>query len=613
VSTIDIRGQIVRFMKLLRNRLHFIYDVSSSASLALAVAVILVIAQAVAGSILADNVTSGQYVLVRRVIDTRYNKTARADAQFDALLSSSIERTYVVKPEDKIQTIFSKLFGIGPKDTPDQYQKLEQHVVKRNGLVRADKIAAGQHLVLPDLAPMQYKEQNPLNPFYKQPRVSMGPALGDVKSGRAYSFDKTAFTTMPEITDNGRKASTNVVQWRWVPLSIAKQEVANSTQVLEIFPMSGEILIHFEDHERWPRALEEIQPDVDYLKRLLARRQPKHQVVLFVLDDSWPDQNTFLESRDFFVDAGNQIRKYFHLGPPEWDANLRKPKIETSFTCDQGGKGRGCHAWRVGASLNPFTGISNKVKVVYLPLFLEQKWSRELWHELLLLWNTALDKSSSLEIKEDPQKDIIDSARARADALIQLYPKVATQDVARTDRSAVICLLNFAHLYARSTGCPCFISMSWTVPKYSFPFGPDPDPMAVSVAAVGNDDTVEIMENKVLLAYRAKEFPGDVLAVMNVHPNGEMEKNCSSSWKADEEVYGFAYSGFLPDECGTSFSTPRVAWLLALRQAYNEPVSTEKECDWFCDYRKYLLSLQDKAKVGPLRYWLSPAKLFEGL
>jgi hypothetical protein len=66
-------------------RLQFIYDVSSSARLGQALLVILVIAQAVAGPTLADDVTSVQYVLVRRVIDTRYGVTDKANAQFDAL------------------------------------------------------------------------------------------------------------------------------------------------------------------------------------------------------------------------------------------------------------------------------------------------------------------------------------------------------------------------------------------------------------------------------------------------------------------------------------------------------------------------------------------------
>jgi len=606
-------------MKPLRNRLQLIYDVSSSARLGHAVIVILIIAQAVAGPTLADDVTSEQYVLVRRVVDTRYGVTDKANAQFDALLSSSIERIYVVKPYDSLQKIFSNLFGIGPTATPTEYQKLERRVVERNRLVRGDKITAGQNLWLPDLPPKQYKKQDPWNPFYGQPRVSMGPLLADVKSGLAYSLNKSAFTAIPKITDDNRLASPYVVQWRWVPQSTAKEEVANSPEVLKTFAMSGDIFISFPDKRYSSGFQEEIQPDLDYLKGLLARRQPEHQIVLFVLDDSWPDQTTFLASRDFFIEAGDRIRKSFHLGPPEWDAGLLKPKIETTplFQCDdddQYKKKRGCHARRVDISLNPFTEISSKVKVVYLPLFLEQKWSLQLWHEILLIAHTAVEKGASLEDKQDPQKDIIDAARKRVNELIKLFPPYATIDVAQSDQSAVICLLKFAHLYALSTGHPCFLSMSWIVPKYSFYFGPDADIMVASVAAVGNELDVDIMKEKVLLAYRAKEFPGDVLAVMDVHPDGK--RDCSSSWKVDEdeEFYGLAYSGLLPDKgCGTSFSTPRVAWLLALREAYNPPVSTDHCRNWFSRYRRYLLTLQNKAKVGSLRYWLSPAKLFEGL
>lgn len=599
-------------MKLLRNIWRLIYDVSLSARLWQAIVVILVISQVVAGVAIADDVTSEQYVLVRRVIDTRYGATAKANAQLDSLLSSKIERIYAVKPKDNIQTIVSKLFGIGPTATPAEYQKLERHVIERNGLASADGISVGQHLVLPDLPPKQYKKPNPSNPFYGQPRVSMGPSLAEIKARQAASLiEKFAVTESAKITDKYRKASPYVVQWRWVPESIAKQEVSNSSEALITSPMSGDIFIHFEDQAHTSDPVEEIQPDVDYLKALLARKQPEHQIVLFVFDDAWPDQTTFLQSRDFFVDAGNQIRNYFSLGTPDWDGNLRAQNIETSFPFDQAGRG-GCHSRSVSASLNPFTGISSKVKVVYIPLFLEQKWSSELWHEILLMTNAAYGKQDS---PEEPQSDIIDTARKFADELIQKFPKVVTRDPTRTDLSAVTSILKFADLYARSTGHPFFISMSWTIPKYTFDFGPDPDTMGLSVVAAGNNTKDDIMKTKVLLAYRAKEFPGDVLAVMNVHPDGAT--NCSSSWgnTANQDVYGLAYSGFIPGDCGTSYSTPRVAWLLALREAYNDPVNTDADASqtWFSSYRRYLLSLQDKQKAGPLRYWLSPAKLFGGL
>ena len=54
------------------------------------------------------------------------------------------------------------------------------------------------------------------------------------------------------------------------------------------------------------------------------------------------------------------------------------------------------------------------------------------------------------------------------------------------------------------------------------------NPLGVVLAAAGNDD-VDIYKSQILLASRAKEFPGDVIVVGNAHPNGN-RGGCSAYW-----------------------------------------------------------------------------------
>lgn len=158
--------------------------------------------------------------------------------------------------------------------------------------------------------------------------------------------------------------------------------------------------------------------------------------------------------------------------------------------------------------------------------------------------------------------------------------------------------------------------MSWTVEKSELDYFPDPDLMGVSLAAAGNDKR-DVLRDSVYMAYRAKESQGDVLAVMNTDGSGgEWCGTNELPYKDNTPFYGLAYDGTLegPEPaCATSFSTPRVAWLSALRQAYTSPVAVEDRSGWFGAYRKNVLSLQSSGMQSSKRYLLTVAKLFSGL
>ena len=144
---------------------------------------------------------------------------------------------------------------------------------------------------------------------------------------------------------------------------------------------------------------------------------------------------------------------------------------------------------------------------------------------------------------------------------------------------------------------------------------PDPDSLGVSLAAAGNDNK-DVIADAVYLAYRAKAAPGDVLAVMNTDGTGkELCRSSKLPLVGPNPFYGLAYDGTFDSgtECGSSFSTPRVAWLLALRQAYNAPVPKGGWPDWYASFRTSVVALQSATQTTSRRYWLPVSKLFDGL
>jgi hypothetical protein len=551
-----------------------------------------------------------EFVLVQRTVDTRYEEAPQA---YEALLQSSLRRLHTVKRNETLQSITTALYSIGPKASPTSYKALEATIVDRNKLEDPNKLRAGQRLILPDLAPRKTFEEVAGNPMYAQPKVSASPSLTDVTSGKLFDYAEGAFTALPAVTDPKRKAAAFVTQWRWIPASQAEKELASATgggfkrQV-----QAGRVAVQFAASPQPAAPPEEIAPDVAFVKALLARRQPSHDSIVYVLDDSWPSQEAFRAARDFFVAGEKVLGDYFTLGTPQWPKAILAPNAQTSFPFTM--RGATAHAGRVDTALAPLVQLTAHVKVIYVPLFSEQAWSKEFLHELMRLAFTARGKGEGLEDGALPAPDVLATAGKLAGDITPHLPSQLVNDVAYTDQAVIGSLLLFAQLYARATGVPYFVSLSWTVPKYRFAIAPEPDTFGVPLAAVGNSGGFDVMQNKVQLAMRAREYPGDVLAIMNAHFDGTVA--CSSQWvvPAAEAVYGFVYDGFLAGGgCGTSFSTPRVAWYLALRQAFEPKLAASDQGSWFIGYRKFLLQLQDPAAPAYRRFWLSPQRLFSGI
>lgn len=547
-------------------------------------------------------------VLVKRVIDARYSQAEN----FDILVRSPIERAHTVKPGETISGIVSDLFGVGPTSSPDEYRAIVEYASERNEIENSDRIRSGQTIVLPDLPP---KARRASEQRSAMPRVWTGPRYEDVKSGRAFDYSQQVylppFLAMAAMKDRPT-ASPYVIQWRWLPASVARKELlavaAPSTRTTTV---SGPIRIRLaQDDGKAPAA--RLDADAAFVRGVLSRRAPKHESVLYVLDDSWPSQDAFAQSIRFFRSAVARVRQHYHLGKDGWAAGLLAPQPRTDFPFEA--DKRESHARLLADALAPFSKLSPNVRIVYVPLFVEQDLSSDFWREIFFVVQTARNKGAALEDPYEPTREAIKSARSTAEDLTKLLPSKMQKDIVDTDQAVISALLEFAHMHAVATGEPFFLNMSWIVEYNTFEFQPNADSLGVTLAAVGNEVNSDIMARKTQFAYRAKESPGDIVAIMNTAADGTI--TCSSRWSvpAGQIFYGFAYEGVLPDgRCGTSFSAPRVAWLLALREAYNDRVVPAHMPYWFGHYRKRLLGLQDTTATDYRRYWLSPAKVFEGL
>ena len=561
-----------------------------------------------ASSALAQEEASNKgLVLVQRTVNAKYDA---ASSTFSALLNSTLTQPYLVKPDDTLQKIVSEKFAMGPTAAPALYEQMAARIQSLNGISNLNAIQTGSKLTLPDLPPVQWRQPNPSNPNYGVPRVQSGPTYAAILSGRG--LGTAGAVDVRKLFDAGRKAEPLVNQWRWVPVEQAKAEAeATDSSVSQTF-WSQPITLKFAQALAASSATGTVASDLQFLTALVKRRAPQQDVVVYVLDDSWPSSAAFESSRAFLVGALSSIRKVNFFGDGALPAALNDGTAKTDFPPQM--PGHLLHAARIATSLADLTKLTPRVKVVYLPLFLEQKWSKELWQELAYTALVASAMHSKLGAAE-PTDGIRKQARSDAAQLVAQIPTKVINSLGPAQQTPITVLQKIAQLYASTVGIPYFISMSWTIEKRELDFGPDPDSLGVSLAASGNDDK-DVIGDAVYLAYRAKAAPGDVLAVMNTDGTGK--ELCGSSrlpLTGPNAFYGLAYEGTFNDgaECGSSFSTPRVAWLLALRQAYNAPIAKQNWPDWYASFRTSVLALQSATQPTSRRYWLSVNKLFDGV
>lgn len=557
---------------------------------------------------LAQEESSKGLVLVQRTINAKYEAAASSD--FTTLLKSTLTQSYVVKPSDTLQKIVSDKFAMGPNATPELYDKVAERIKALNDIDGLGSIRAGSRLQLPDLPPFQWKQQSAANQNYGLPRVQPGPPYAAVLN--SHDFMATDRFGSRRIFDAGRKAEPLVTQWRWLTVDQAKAEAAISDKVASLAFWSQPITLKFAQAAPVVAATPTVASDIQFLGKLVKRRAPQQEVVVFVLDDSWPSDAAFESSRAFLVGALASIRKANYFGDGGLPPMITNGTAKTNFPLKE--SDRRSHAELISASLADFNKLTSKVKVVYLPLFTEQKWAKEFWQELTYTALLASAMHSKLG-EVEPTDEIRRRARSDAAQLVGQIPSKVIDSLGPAQQTPITVLQKIAQLHATTTGIPYFISMSWTVEKHEIEFGPDPDSLGVSLAASGNDEK-EVIKDAVYLAYRAKASPGDILAVMNTDGAGvELCRSSKLPLSGPNPFYGLAYDGTYDAgaECGSSFSTPRVAWLLALRQAYNLPITKSNWPDWYASFRTSMLSLQSSTQTTSRRYWLSVNKLFDGL
>jgi hypothetical protein len=562
-------------------------------------------------------------VYIRHVVRTDYGASGNTLRQ----LRTAPRQTIVVQPNDSLSSIISRRFGVGPSNAPRAYASIEQTIRNDNQLKATEPLRANARIRVPDLPRIGFTSPNPTNPYDTLPKISIRcplPATADplcaaLKSSPLIAAETPSppgSTTSEFLFDELRKGSQTVVQIRAVPASEAlrlEREAPNDYQI-ESAPLK--IVLAASEPTGNVRAL----PISDsQLIRHALLGPPKRHPVLIILDDSWPDDQSFKDSRDFFVTAISAIRMREKMGPAKFSSAFKTANAtswQAALPIDEHGHPITPHSEEISQSLEMLRGYEppdRRVTVIYLPVSRVQKYANELLANLVAM---NLIAKTMGPMVDDPIVPVTSDVQQTALKEAQTFVSNTGSTIGRsiqTDQAIVEAVLTFARLYASFPDRPVFLNMSWVVPNLQFAVVIPDDTYGLNVVAAGNDCPdascgVTIYTAKPQFAFRSWTPPGDMLAVMNIDVNGD--PTCDSSLlEVSDDVFGVAFDGSLSaTTCGTSFAAPRVAWLIAAREAMRTPEPDTQH--WIAALHREIIGMRDPKARAFNRMRLNVTQLF---
>lgn len=568
-------------------------------------------------------------ILLWRVVPADLHNPKFSAETFKALLTKSLPRSVPVDTNDTLSDVVRRNFNVSSTWTPAVFGALVDQIMQVNKLDKDKDLQPGS-LIVPDLPRTSKSKPSAFKLLNASAKISVLD-LG----ANAWDANKNALSGTPVVSELGRTGSQSVIQIRQLPLKVAQSFAAPLDEgIPSEFAYAGlRVPITVElGAEPISAPTGEGCSAVDPALASILAGKPRTQATVVVLDDAWPDDEEFLKARDFVVRASKLIRAKFRLDgatPTLGDIDALSTMKGTSFPVGIAPFPiLKTHAAAIKASLHSFScnDKGHGVNVVFIPMGTAQDGSFILLREILYLAYLARIKSNNFSAKlawdAIPKKDQIDTARrfaamGFADQKGKISPFLSPfspsgPNYIQTDQALIEQLAFFLRMYSDASQSPHFLSMSWTArdlawqiyfPEYSY---------GLMLAAAGNNETVNVHEKRVQFAYRSTN-PGDVIAVEN---SDGAKYLCSSSHfsQADGvDVLGVGYPGEITHAnlCGTSFSTPRVAWLLAARESYvaAAPANEDERSLWQSRQKTRIKEMRTLGKQGSMRFNVTWQKL----
>lgn len=390
---------------------------------------------------------------------------------------------------------------------------------------------------------------------------------------------------------------------------------------------------------------------LSYIAKNLANAYARDDApVLVIVDDGIPSQHSFDITRAFFIESLPRMikergidRRWITISPPpefpaysELESTQRTSSPRDSSSCAElDAPDCRLHARQISRALAVLDSLvpSDKappVRVIWVPLYNAQDgafWIAEKISRIRYIDGLDLFRRKAVGARQATPENIADyykELRALYHQLPSKYPN--SSEFAKTPISYFESIANYFRIYSLVTGTPVIISLSWRIPSiikdYSLPRSGEY--RRLFVAAAGNPcknsaDCIGYTPNEAVGYYdflqTASKSDRNFFLVANIDSNGQA--TCSTARLDPKKESSLAFPGKSGSSCGTSFSAPRMAWLIAARERYSTASQIENTApwDWVEDLRTRLTYQRNMTECsGPtdMRCMLRLDRLFSG-
>ena len=309
-----------------------------------------------------------------------------------------------------------------------------------------------------------------------------------------------------------------------------------------------------------------------------------HRPVLIILDDVWPTRAAFRQSVRFletFVKTAwphrellargleDPLRTFISLAAVEDPGPPRGYNCKVLDDCPT-------HARRVLSAIEPYieaARLANKespVDVVFIPLTRAQKGADEF---LRILYTTGYALGSpdrrlpNITNLGDPRK-LAEMVRNRDEFLDLVSKSLSPNELSfATSEGILSTVVQIAERFTEQTSKRVFINASWSTTS-EIKLQPLKEIQIFAVAAAGRcprppcKSYADEVEPHRFFAKRAESR--DFLLVMQLD---SADRPTCGSYRIRKWAHTVGFDGDIIGDCGTSYAAPRVAWLLAAREA----------------------------------------------
>jgi hypothetical protein len=525
----------------------------------------------------------GKYVIVWRQTRNDFHSADFPIDAFDAILDSSPPRAVPIGKNDTVSAVVRRLFNISQHWTPAVYDALLASIKRLNPGIDFRKLTPGKTLKLPQL-PSTGKSSPGPTPRNRVPNL-LAAIRGD---SFKWSEANAQFTGFLARAKQVARAAQTELQYFRLPLDQAKKYIeAMAASGTFAFGQSGRITVALADAGADAQQVDPILSEALATKirnALAVSSDNSPRPVIVILDDSIPDSASYKAAKEFVLSASKVFPNFAQLKPSSYAQRLTmQSDLISSTTSDLLYPHLRLHAGMIHKALDEFTALDpeSAVKVIYLPLTATQTEAipiiRQILYigQLLKLCPPGSQYTATAEQAAEAERlteQIIQDDNALGFAALQ--PFTGGQLTVSTDSMYLESLSIFLKYYSDLTRRPHILSFSWTVPDLQLTTFFQPGAYGWKVTAAGNGangQAINVLRPPYLqFAYRGLD-PKDFVVVAN---STGSSATCTSNTFDDPpevRVLGLAFPGNINATlCGTSFSAPRVAWLLGAREVLTQ-------------------------------------------